>query len=199
MSHKRTGILLAGGASRRFGQAKAFIQWQQRYFYEYAYDALAAVSDEVIIATRSNFVKLFPSHYKIVQDLPAYDGNGPLAAIYSVMTRYPSDSYLTLPCDMPFVTADIMAEFSSRHKASDVAMSVVEIEGYKQSLMAIWETSTKKVIEKQLNLKQFALKKIYDALTYQVIQSTELSDNNFYFQNINDEEQWKEIVKWLKS
>jgi molybdopterin-guanine dinucleotide biosynthesis protein A len=37
---RHVNVLLAGGASRRFGEPKAFVNWRNKMFYEWAKTAL---------------------------------------------------------------------------------------------------------------------------------------------------------------
>lgn len=105
------GILLAGGQSRRFGSPKAFAQHEGEYFYALAYRALSSVCDDVLIVTLAELQHRFPAHLHVVPDSESYRGDGPLAGIYTAMTVSPAERYIVLPCDMPYMTAEVLARF----------------------------------------------------------------------------------------
>lgn len=105
---RTVGVLLAGGASRRFGSPKAWAIHQERYLFEWVYDVLATVSDKVVIVTQEAFIDRFPAGLHVIKDLEIYKGQGPLAGIYSAMRTVQADYYAVLPCDMPYMTVELM-------------------------------------------------------------------------------------------
>ena len=91
------GIVLAGGESRRFGSPKAFATFQDRYFYEYAVDALTPNCTDVFVVARPEHVSQFPESVQVGTDAIEFAGLGPLAGILTVMQLKPSESYAVLP------------------------------------------------------------------------------------------------------
>ena len=102
------GIVLAGGLSRRFGSPKAFARIENEYFYERAIDALEPHCDEVVIVTRPELLDRYAPSEKVITDLPEFAGLGPLAGILSAMESVEADRYVVLPCDMPYVNAEVI-------------------------------------------------------------------------------------------
>lgn len=198
MSLNSLGILLAGGASRRFGKPKAFIKWRERYFYEYAYKALESVADDLVISTRQEYAEAFPVQTKIVLDDKRYDGQGPLAAIYSAMSAYEAEHYIILPCDMPFVTTEMLKKLYDIHLNNTKDMTLVEVGKHFQPLMSVWSRETKPLIQAQLETGAFAMKELYDKLKFGYVSSDVLTTNKHCLENINTLSQWEETLKWYK-
>jgi molybdopterin-guanine dinucleotide biosynthesis protein A len=99
-----TGILLVGGASRRFGSAKALASFRGETLAERAWRVLAEVCDErIAVGKRADELDLpFP-----VLD----DGATARAPAYGVLAGLRAasrDLCLALPVDCPLVTADAL-------------------------------------------------------------------------------------------
>ena len=82
---KRVNVILAGGASRRFGEPKAFAKWKGGMFYEQAKKAFGG--GETVIISRPEHIKKFLSNRErhVFADEPRFRGMGPLAGIYTAM------------------------------------------------------------------------------------------------------------------
>jgi molybdopterin-guanine dinucleotide biosynthesis protein A/GNAT superfamily N-acetyltransferase len=96
-----TGILLVGGASRRFGSAKALAELDGRTLADRAWRTLGAVAaDRIAVGKAADRLGLpFP-----VRD-DATDVRAPLAGIVAGLRATPTDLAVVLPVDTPLVTA----------------------------------------------------------------------------------------------
>lgn len=110
-----SGIILAGGESRRFGSAKALAEFEDKTFIEYSIESLAPFTDEILIVTREELKKpltKFSSHQvRILTDADRYKGKGPLAGIYTGMLNNKSEYYLVSPCDMPLMNSKMYVKW----------------------------------------------------------------------------------------
>jgi len=112
------GIVLAGGASRRFGgRAKGLIQLAGRPMALRAADMLAGFCSSVAIEAAPD------AGYEIlglplIQAPPKHAGKGPLAGIAAGLARAkPNELVAFAPCDMPLLTRalyDKLAEACGR-------------------------------------------------------------------------------------
>jgi molybdopterin-guanine dinucleotide biosynthesis protein len=102
------GVILAGGASRRFGTPKAFATVGGRRIVDRVLDALSAVVPEVAIS--ANDERLYDElDLDVLPD--RRPGIGPLAGIlagleHAVARGWPGA--LVVACDLPHVTADVL-------------------------------------------------------------------------------------------
>ncbi|WP_305043844.1 formate dehydrogenase accessory sulfurtransferase FdhD, partial [Geoalkalibacter sp.] len=100
-----TGVILAGGESRRMGCDKSLLPVEGARFIDHIYRRLAALFDEVIIVTNS------PGLY---QDIPCrkvpdiYYGKGALAGIHSGLCHARHERIFAVACDMPFLNAEVI-------------------------------------------------------------------------------------------
>ncbi|WP_432363440.1 molybdenum cofactor guanylyltransferase [Sporosarcina sp. UB5] len=136
---KTAGIVLAGGLSRRFGSPKAFAEWEGRHFYEWSLNAMKPFCEKSIVVTRPELVERFPCDLHITTDVKPFAGQGPLAGILSGMEKLQAERYIILPCDMPFMTADVIGRLLEYHSSG---VTSVVLDGNYHPLVSIWDCTT---------------------------------------------------------
>lgn len=96
-----TGVILAGGASRRMGgQDKGLVLFQERPLVAWVIDALAPQVDEILIVANRNLETYRAFGHHVVSDLRP-DFPGPLAGFEAALTHARHDWILTCPTDAP--------------------------------------------------------------------------------------------------
>ncbi|MCM3744316.1 molybdenum cofactor guanylyltransferase [Sporosarcina luteola] len=133
---KTAGIVLAGGLSSRFGSPKAFAEWEGRHFYECSLAVLSPFCEECIVVTRPELVERFPDELLVITDLERFMGQGPIAGILSGMGKLQADRYVVLPCDMPFMTADVVGRLLECHSSG---VTAVVLDGKLHPLVSVWD------------------------------------------------------------
>lgn len=140
---RTSGIILAGGASRRMGRAKAWIELGGKYFIARVMDALEQVCDEIVIVAneRARFEKLGA---RVVRD--EFPNTGSLGGLYSGLNAAQNELTFAVACDMPFLNPDLMRFLVSQASNYDIVIpSVVNARrGDKQSTTRIGTADTAK-------------------------------------------------------
>jgi len=91
-------VILAGGASRRFGADKARHVWRGRALIEHVRQAVATVCDPVLVVGGAGA--------DLPDDTP---GAGPLAALATAFGHLPDDEIFLTACDLPLLTPPVVA------------------------------------------------------------------------------------------
>lgn len=117
-----SGVILAGGESRRMGQDKAFLEVGGRRLIDRVIDAIERVTDDVIIVTTT------PGDYagcgtRLAEDL--YPGTGALGGIYTGLHAAEHPCSFVVACDMPFLNVELLKYMSSQIQHHDVVMPYV--------------------------------------------------------------------------
>ncbi|MDX6643151.1 MAG: molybdenum cofactor guanylyltransferase [Solirubrobacteraceae bacterium] len=100
------GAVLAGGASRRFGAAKARAQLGGRPLLEYPLAAVRGSGMEAVVVAKPD--SDLPPVSVARWDEPA-DPVHPLCGVVTALERADGRPVVAVGCDMPFVTAELVA------------------------------------------------------------------------------------------
>jgi molybdenum cofactor guanylyltransferase len=121
-----TGVLLAGGAARRFGgMPKGLSRIGGERIADRALAALrSAANDCLVVANDPAAASWFPGE-RIVADETL--GAGPLAGIATALAAAAGSAVLVVAWDMPFVTADLLREL--RRRGEEGVSAVVPVHG----------------------------------------------------------------------
>ena len=108
-AHKKpfpvTGVILAGGKSRRMGANKALMQLGEDSLIGHIIRRMRLVTDELLLITNS------PTEYAHL-DLPMYadiiPNTGALGGIYTGLTSASHDAVICVACDSPFLEPKLL-------------------------------------------------------------------------------------------
>jgi molybdopterin-guanine dinucleotide biosynthesis protein A len=100
-------LILAGGASRRFGRPKALIELADRPLIVYVADAIGSLADEVIVSvadseTERRIRPFLPEAVFARDERPA---SGPIEGFRQGFRVARSEVVIVAPCDAPFLRA----------------------------------------------------------------------------------------------
>ena len=122
-----TGVVLAGGKSRRLGRDKAVEPIDDRPLIGRVIDVLANVADESVVvvdeAERGRELPLPPST-QIVTDL--YPCGGSLGGIFTGLTAARNEWAVVAACDMPFLNVRLLDHLLSQRSDSDAVVPVLD-------------------------------------------------------------------------
>ena len=103
-----TGLVLAGGASRRMGRNKAFLELQGRCLIDVVIERVGAVCAEVLVVTGD--ASLYASlGVPVVED--TFRGVGVLGGLHAGLEAATHELALAVACDMPFLQPDLLRAF----------------------------------------------------------------------------------------
>jgi molybdopterin-guanine dinucleotide biosynthesis protein A len=126
------GAVLAGGASRRMGAPKATLVLAGRPLLEYPLAAVQGAGLEPVVVAKTD--SPIPSLAVARWTEPAEPVH-PLTGIVTALEAAASRPVLTVACDMPFVTAELLADLAAR-----IGPAVVpEAGGRLHPLLARWD------------------------------------------------------------
>lgn len=140
-----TGLILAGGKSRRMGQDKALIPLGNKTLIERIAEALSLVCDPIIIVTNE------PSNYaflglEMVGDLIM--GHGALSGIHAGLFFSPTPRAFVIGCDMPLVNPTLVRLLMEQKAKWDIV--VPRIGDFLEPLHAVYSKRCLSTIEKFL-------------------------------------------------
>ena len=122
MAPQRTlfsGLVLAGGRSRRMGREKALIEFGGQLLVGRAADRLARAADPVLVATGVPG-RLGPIGYHEVADVTP--GCGPLGGLVAGLEASPHELLAVVAVDMPYLSPELLELLASLRRAEDAVV-----------------------------------------------------------------------------
>lgn len=183
-----TGVILAGGESRRMGSDKSLLPIHGARFIDHVYQRMSSLFEEVVIVTNS------PELYngidcRKVPDI--YYAQGSLAGIHSGLAHARQEKIFVVGCDMPFISAGLIEEICSH--AADGDLVIPHSSNGHEPLHALYNKSCLPAMERILDAGQkritlfFAQVKVVDIPNSAI---KKLDPNEESFQNINTPEDY---------
>ncbi|HKQ31461.1 MAG TPA: molybdenum cofactor guanylyltransferase MobA [Burkholderiales bacterium] len=120
-----TGVVLAGGrGSRMGGQDKGLIALNGRPMVQHVIDRLSPQVGEILVSANRNQEQYVALGYRIVPDVIS-DYQGPLAGIVSALQIAPTSFVVTVPCDSPLISSDLVMRLASalNNENADIAIA----------------------------------------------------------------------------
>lgn len=119
-----TGIVLAGGQGRRMGGVdKGLVALGGRPMIAHVLERLAPQVGPILINANQNHDRYAAFGAPVVPD--AIGGfAGPLAGLHAGMTRAATPLVVTVPCDSPFLPADLVARLAAGMAVNDAQLAV---------------------------------------------------------------------------
>ncbi len=114
-----TGVILAGGESRRMGSDKSLLPLDGSRFIEHVHRRMASLFDEVLLVTNDS---------SLYQDLPCrkapdiFQAQGALAGIHSGLFHARYERVFVVACDMPFLSPAVIRYLCGKAEDGDVVI-----------------------------------------------------------------------------
>lgn len=123
-------IVMASGLSKRMGENKLLLDFNGKKMYEYVIDAVKKcnVKQKIIVSAYDEILD-----YCNNTDLICVKNNesnlGQSVSIVLGVSKANTDGYMFMPCDMPFITADIINEICEHFVKDTDKIIVPQING----------------------------------------------------------------------
>ena len=186
-----SGVILAGGESRRMGSDKSLLPIHGARFIDHVHRTLAAMFDDVVIVTNS------PELYadidcRKVPDI--YYAQGSLAGIHSGICHAKNERAFVVACDMPFINPAVVRDICANADQGEVVIPVHQ-KGV-EPLHALYGKSCLTAMEEELDAGQkriigfFPKVKVAEITTCKWIG---VDPEGLSFRNINTPEEYFEL------
>jgi molybdenum cofactor guanylyltransferase len=191
---KITGLLLAGGESRRMGTNKALLPMSEGTSIQNIARELKKVAESVLLVTNT------PGEYEFLH-LPSikdsFIGLGPLAGLHAGLAAATTDVVVVAACDMPFIKSAIIEEMVENLGEYDAV--VPEIDGQLHPLFAVYRKACLPSIISCLEMKQLKMINFLDKIDVHTLKDSDFRLKretpdlfSYMFYNMNKPEEYKE-------
>jgi molybdopterin-guanine dinucleotide biosynthesis protein A len=152
-----TGVLLVGGASRRFGSPKALALLDGETLVDRGRRVLAEACDEVLVVGKAGELP-----FDVIDD--AADVRAPIAGVVAGLRAATHDVAVFLPVDCPRITAEVLRQLGNACAGVDAAVPQTG------PLPGAWAKSALPLLERRLAEGPLALYRAYDGLNVVEVQ-----------------------------
>lgn len=180
-----TGVILAGGLSRRMGTPdapvdKGLAMFRGRPMVSWVIELLGRQVDEVLLNANRNPLEYGRFGPKVIADrITGFAG--PLAGLEAAMAVARHPWVLSVPCDSPFLPGDLACRMADAVAAAGVALGVARSGGRDQSVFLLAHRSLAPGIAAFLATGESRVGSWYASLARATVDFDELAG----FRNIN--------------
>ncbi|MED2182506.1 molybdenum cofactor guanylyltransferase [Bacillus wiedmannii] len=197
---KYAGIVLAGGISSRFGEPKALAIWKGTTFVEHIVKVMGNTLQDIVVISHTDIKERVEQlvQVPVIEDIPHYKGNGPLAGIVSGMEYIEADWYAIMPCDAPNISQEwfiILLEQTSNEYDAVVPI----INGRKQPLLAAYHNRVKEKIYALLQEEKRSVGQLLSQCNVKYVAGEDVQAHADWFINVNTKEEYVQAQKKLSN
>ena len=187
-----TGILLAGGKSRRLGRDKAQEVIGGRRIIDRVIDTLRTIStSQTVVVDRWERIEELNLDSQINYVVDSYDNSGSLGGLYSGLEQSPTRWALLVACDMPFLSARLFEFMVTKISNEDLDVVIPRFEGRLQTTHALYSKSCLEHIDGRLKDGQLKMDGYFNNVNVCEIAQDEIlkiEGSKYSFFNVNTAE-----------
>jgi len=158
-----SGVIMAGGVSRRLGRNKALECIGGKALIERVIDSLVPLTTEVLVVVakpeQAAALHLAPS-VRVVSD--RYPGRGSLGGIFTGLDASAEPWSLVVACDMPFLNRELLQHLIE--ESSNVDAVVPRLEGQPEPLHALYSKACLAPMERMLRAGDLKIASLFEAV-----------------------------------
>ncbi|HEY6093312.1 MAG TPA: molybdenum cofactor guanylyltransferase MobA [Gallionellaceae bacterium] len=178
-----TTVLLAGGQGSRMGGDKGLQLLHGKALLAWVLERVRPHSDEVLLSANDKHEVYGQFGCPLLSDhLPGYAG--PLAGLQAALHRARNDWVLSVPCDTPWLPADLLPRLYAALHASTAEAAVASAGGRRHPAIALYRKSVQPQLDAYL---AGGGRKVNDWLNSLQLREVEFEDEAA-FANINSRE-----------
>lgn len=182
------GLVLAGGKSTRMQTDKGYINYHGKTQRQYMFELLSPICDEVFISGKSK------DESNIIED--TFIGLGPYGGILSAMQKNPNAAWLTVACDLPYLSAQTLNYLVDKRNPSKMATAFLDNDSkFPEPLITIWEPRAYPVLLQFLSQGYSCPRKVLINSDIELLTAPDVTE----FRNINFPEERDEALNYFNA
>ena len=185
-----TGIILAGGLSRRLGRDKAVEPIEGQPLVGRVMDALSEIVDELVVVVNTpQRGRELPLRDSAVVAVDIYPNAGSLGGIFTGLSSASNQWGIVVACDMPFLNLDLLSYLLSFRESHDAVVPVLD--GRPEPTHAAYSKVCLSAIEARLEADDLKIARFFDDVRVKYVSQRrveEIDPSRRSFFNVNTEE-----------
>ena len=188
-----SGIVLAGGQSRRLGRDKSLLEIEGQPLLVRTVHTLTALSDDLIVVTNApeRYAPLGLPVRFVADEKP---GVGSLMGLYSGLKAAHHPYALVVACDMPFLNPALLRYLLSLTAGYDIV--IPRRDGLAEPLHAVYSRACLPAMDRVLRQGRRQIIAFFDQVRVRWVEESEIApfdSQGFSFLNINTPQDWARV------
>jgi molybdopterin-guanine dinucleotide biosynthesis protein A len=195
-----SGVILAGGVSRRLEKNKALERIGGKALIERVIDSLVPLTSEVLAVVarpeQAEALRLPPS-VRVVSD--RYPGGGSLGGIFTGLEAAAEPWSVVVACDMPFLNRELLRHLMAQ--SSNVDAVIPCLGGQPEPLHALYSKACLAPMERMLRAGQLKIAPLFEAVRVRYVDEEtidRIDPRHLSFFNINTQADLEEATRLLQ-
>ncbi len=162
-SPRVSGVILAGGSSRRLRTNKALERIGGKTLIERVIDSLAPLTTELLVVLarpKQAAVLPLPSSVRVVTD--RFPGHGSLGGVFTGVEASAEPWSLVVACDMPFLNVDLLRHLVA--ESADVDAVVPRLKGEPEPLHALYSKACLVPMQRRLEEGNLKIASLFETM-----------------------------------
>lgn len=187
-----TGIILAGGKSKRMGTNKALLKVDGLTIIERIVEELRKIISDIIIVT-NHFEDYQFLNLPMVED--KIKGKGPLAGIQAGLAESKNEKNLIVACDMPFISTELGAFLLQILNEYEAA--VPEVSGMLHPLYAAYRKETLEAVNRAIADENLKIRHFLKMVNAKIVKENDFpfTLNEKFLYNMNHPEEYEQALR----
>jgi molybdopterin-guanine dinucleotide biosynthesis protein A len=186
------GLVLAGGKSERMQTDKGSLNYHGKSQRLHVHELLSSHCEQVFVSYADKAAVHEDEQLPIVLD--TFTGLGPYGGILSAFQYNPNAAWITLACDLPYLSAETIAYLVQHRNPSKIATAFMDSENkFPEPLITIWEPRAYPVLLQFLSQGYSCPRKVLINSDVALLQVPDVGD----LQNVNHPEERDAAMRYL--
>lgn len=185
-----TGIVLAGGLSRRLGRDKAVELVAGQMLIQRVLSRISQVTEEIVVVVNdTSRASTLPIGTDAHLAIDMYPDSGSLGAIFTGLMASHSDWGIVVACDMPFLNIPLLQKILSLRDNHDAVVPLLN--GRPEPIHSAYSKTCLPHIENKLQENNLKIATFFNDINVEYLQQEEvemLDENHYSFFNVNTEQ-----------
>jgi molybdopterin-guanine dinucleotide biosynthesis protein A len=194
-----SGVIMAGGASRRLGRNKALERIGGKALIERVIDSILPLTSEVLVVVgqpQEGAALRLPGTVRVVSD--RYPGRGSLGGIFTGVDAAAEVWSLAVACDMPFLNREVLRHLIE--ESGNVDAVIPRLGGQIEPLHALYSKACLAPMGRMLRAGQLKIAPLFEAVRVRYVDEgtiDRIDPRRLSFFNINTKADVEEAQRLL--
>ncbi len=198
---KRSGVIIAGGRSRRMGGVdKRFLSIEGRPLLQHVIERLRPLVEEIIVVTREPEPRIAAWNVRQVTD--RYPGHGVLAGVHAGLTAAQGRWAIVVSADLPFLNPELLKALVDRAEAGEADVVIPRRESGLEPLHALYRpercapAAERAILRGERRIIAFFPEVRVDEVPPDFLRRWDEAGDSFF--NVNRPEEWAQVLDRLR-